>query len=140
MKIYVVTQGEYSDYHIVCVTDNIENAEMCRKVVSDQWDEANIETFDTDDVRFDLGDNTPFQVAIWDDGSVDIEKLPIDDGFGYQSAIEHVVFRSHRKNDTGYRVSVLAKDRPHALKKAADFIMQCKYQEKIEGDGNEHTD
>lgn len=49
MKIYVITKGEYSDYHICAVTDDKEKAEILANRFSDHWDEAGIEEYDTDD-------------------------------------------------------------------------------------------
>ncbi len=138
MKIYVVTQGEYSDYHIVCVTDSYENAKTARYVTSDRFDESKIETYDTDDVRFDRGDVNPYDVMLMDDGRIVVKELPNDDGFSFRDAINHDVLRF---NSFGwYEVSVLAKDPEHAKKKGVDLIMKYKYGEEVEGVGNEHTD
>ncbi len=137
MKIYVVTQGEYSDYHIVCVTDDYRNAETARFVVSQDWYEARIETYDTDDVRFNLGDVNPYNVMLMDDGRVIVKALSTDDGFSFSTAICHDVLRS---NKGWNEVDVLAKDQAHAKKKGVDLIMKYKYGRKVEGAGNEHTD
>lgn len=48
MKIYVITAGEYSDYHICAASLDKEQAEYLRKIYSDGWDDAQIEEFDTD--------------------------------------------------------------------------------------------
>lgn len=51
-KIYVVTQGDYSDYHIIaCFTDK-EKAELCAKIYSDYYDEAGVEEYDIKDNDF----------------------------------------------------------------------------------------
>lgn len=53
MKIYVITSGDYSDYHIIGVTDKKEVAEQYKKLhnnaVSD-YDCCEIEEYDTDDI------------------------------------------------------------------------------------------
>ena len=52
MKVYVITQGEYSDYHIVGVTLDKEVAEKCVKVHSrERWSNPRIEVYDTDEFR-----------------------------------------------------------------------------------------
>lgn len=48
MKVYVITSGCYSDYHIDAVTDDKEKAEFLKLKFSDEYDEANIEEYDTD--------------------------------------------------------------------------------------------
>ena len=34
MKVYVVTKGSYSDYHIEAIYDNKESAEFCAKAIN----------------------------------------------------------------------------------------------------------
>ena len=52
MKVYVITQGEYSDYHIVGVTLDKEVAEKCVKVHSGKnWYVPRIEVYDTNDFK-----------------------------------------------------------------------------------------
>ena len=48
MIIYVITRGEYSDYHICAVTTEKEVAEDLKRKFSDRWDEARIEKYDTE--------------------------------------------------------------------------------------------
>lgn len=45
MKIYIVTKGEYSDYHICNVTTDYEKAKRYKEVYSDDWEEACIEVY-----------------------------------------------------------------------------------------------
>lgn len=49
MKVYVITAGVYSDYHICCVCIDRETAERRKKLFSDKYEEAEIEEFDTDE-------------------------------------------------------------------------------------------
>lgn len=51
MKVYVITKGEYSDYHICCVCLDRETAERRKKLFSDNYDEAEIEEFDSDECQ-----------------------------------------------------------------------------------------
>lgn len=63
MKIYVVTEGEYSDYHICAVFDNKKKAELYCAVREEKdfldnkyyvfGDEYMIEEYDTDDVNIE---------------------------------------------------------------------------------------
>lgn len=49
MKIYIITSGCYSDYHIDAVTDDKEKAEFLKLKFSNEYDPANIEEYDTDE-------------------------------------------------------------------------------------------
>lgn len=46
MKIYIVTKGEYSDYHIIAATLSKQRAENIAKIYSDNWDEAEVEEYE----------------------------------------------------------------------------------------------
>lgn len=49
MKVYVITKGEYSSYHICAVTTDKNKAKMLKKKFSNEhWGKANIEEFETD--------------------------------------------------------------------------------------------
>ena len=57
MKVYIITQGEYSDYHICAVAVDRKRAEHIAKLYgSGRNDYTEIEEFDTDDVGFDKYD------------------------------------------------------------------------------------
>ena len=49
MKIYVITKGEYSEYHICAVATDYEKACILQKKFSAKYDTAEIEEFDTED-------------------------------------------------------------------------------------------
>ena len=49
MKIYIITKGSYSDYHICGVAVDLKEAERLQNVNTDEWDIARIETYDTED-------------------------------------------------------------------------------------------
>lgn len=49
MKIYIITRGSYSDYHICGVAVDLKEAERLQNVNTDEWDIARIETYDTED-------------------------------------------------------------------------------------------
>jgi hypothetical protein len=50
MKVYVITKGEYSDYHICAVATDPEKADALAKFCSDKYDSAEVEEYDTEDV------------------------------------------------------------------------------------------
>lgn len=53
MKVYVVTKGEYSDYHICCVCLDKETAERRARLFDSIYtsDKAQVEEFDTDEYQ-----------------------------------------------------------------------------------------
>ena len=55
MKVYVITKGEYSDYHICCVCLDRETAEKKAKMFENrydgEYDKPEIEEYDTDDAE-----------------------------------------------------------------------------------------
>lgn len=53
MKVYAITKGEYSDYHICAIVDNKEKAELIKEALTDDWGEPYIEEYDTEDINID---------------------------------------------------------------------------------------
>ena len=49
MKIYIITRGSYSDYHICGVAVDLKEAERLQNINTDEGDIACIETYDTED-------------------------------------------------------------------------------------------
>jgi hypothetical protein len=64
MKVYVITKGNYSDYHICAVTLDEQEAERLRKVYNDSYDEAVVEEYDTDgeEAKRGLDGRVPYNV------------------------------------------------------------------------------
>lgn len=50
MKVYVITKGSYSDYHICAVAIDKDKAEKLAKLYSEGCDVADIEEYDTESV------------------------------------------------------------------------------------------
>lgn len=46
MKIYIITKGDYSDYHICNVTTDYQKAKRYEEAYSDNWDDARIEVYE----------------------------------------------------------------------------------------------
>lgn len=66
MKIYVVTKGDYSDYHIVAVTTDPETAKKLADRFTERSDEARVEEYE---------EASPVELPMWHvvidpDGSV----------------------------------------------------------------------
>ena len=116
MKVYVVTQGSYSDYHISGVAIDRETAELIK---ARGYDDPEIEEYDTDDFT-PLKDRKPYRVGIPKAGAISvklIEGLPYAPGkvFEYK---------------WGHYVNVYAKDEDHALKIAFDKVAEYKAEKK----------
>ena len=55
-KVYVVTEGSYSDYHIVAIFSDKNNADIHAALLNSTesfYDEARVEEWDVDDVEID---------------------------------------------------------------------------------------
>ena len=70
MKIYVITKGEYSDYHICGVTVDKARADNLARCYSTEWEKAKVEEHDTDDVNPVLEGKTGYRVTFFDNGNV----------------------------------------------------------------------
>lgn len=117
MKVYVITKGCYSDYHIVGVSLDKTRAEEIANAVSEEPKslyEAHVEEYDTD--AFVTG----FRYFVWYD-RYNKWNASIDD---YD---EHQI--NHAYSDR--RFVVYAKDTMHAVKIAQD--MRAEYLAKEKG-------
>jgi hypothetical protein len=111
--IFIVTEGSYSDYHIMAAFLNKKRAETFATRFG-----AEVETWPAGDHYIDmLRDKNVYFLRISKDGTVsDLEKN--DNDFAFRQIIEH--------NDKGYDSAgnlymyVLAKTEQHAVKIAGD--------------------
>lgn len=69
MKVYVITQGSYSDYHICAVATDPEKAEKLAKLYSDSYDSAEVEEYDTEEHQDWFCGRVPYEVTFWKDFS-----------------------------------------------------------------------
>ena len=138
MKIYVITAGEYSDYHIVAVTTDKEKAENFVKLHNDSkrfyYDDAYVEEYDTDDFDIAIDDcNAKYFKVIgeWNyvENGVDIECDEID-------SLEYIADRNNQHyhiyagEATRWMFYCTAEDEEHAIKKATDWAAQQKAEIK----------
>lgn len=128
MKVYVVTEGDYSDYHIVGVTTDLETAKAYCEVSTDRWYEPKIEEYDTKAFA-DIRTVKPYRATMEEDGTMTVEE---EDRSSYEGAVEHQVYHMRRWGgvSTYYEVLVLAEDEQHARKIAADYIAEAKWEEQ----------
>lgn len=78
-KVYVITCGEYSDYHICAVCSTRERAEELRPLYSNRYDIAEIEEYEMDKAPNDADRRIPVymvQISRWvEQGVVTDSKL-----------------------------------------------------------------
>lgn len=127
MKIYVITEGDYSDYHIIGVTLDRKKAETYCRVSQNNNYAPDVEEYETD--LFDsIEGRKPYSVKLSKDGLVEVKE--IDGGYSYESAMEHNPHPIGYFQDDNWVVDVLAEDEAHARKIGIDYIMQAKYMEQ----------
>lgn len=124
MKVYVVTEGCYSSYHIVFVTMDKARADtFVKRYNKTEYDDYRVEEYDTDDIKLFDGGRKLYQVWKRDDDAVRVyEEEPC-----YQdSFVMNKVKRYTVKNPKSiqYSVYVMAEDDLHAEKIGADLIAE----------------
>ena len=119
-KIYLVSKGDYSDYHIVSVFSTKELAELYvskfSKLIS-RYDEFSIEEYDIDSFATELINKFPFIIAIDKEGNttnVTNFYWDFEDGKSDLS-----LAKSGDENLTLY-VHCFADDEKHAIKIASE--------------------
>lgn len=122
MKVYVITKGSYSDYSIYGVTVNPYDAEMMRKYFSDEWDEAQIEEYDTNDYKPIHEGKTQYHVYFRSDGTIYCHKT---------CCVYEIVNRIRKDRSGGYEICVWAVDEEHAIKIAQDKLAEYKYRKAM---------
>lgn len=122
MRIYVITEGDYSDYHICGVAIEKEKAEEIKQLNTDSLHEAYIEEYDTDDYYVEKG--RFYQVHLYN------SNVSVSETFVTSVSDRNDVRISLAKNPH-YYVVVKAMDEEHAKKIGLDLI--AKYKAKREG-------
>lgn len=128
MKVYVITKGSYSDYSIYGVAVNKEMAETLRKHVSDRYEDANIEEYDTDEYKPLTEGKKPYAVALNENG---ICRALYEVTYDIHDC-KGKVRNNKQKGETMYTVYLWATDEEHALKIARDKIAEYKYRKGID--------
>lgn len=118
MKIYVITRGEYSDYHICGVATDKDSAEEKRKAYSYHNDEAEIEEYDTED---EMPEYMPgYWCSIGKDGTIIAE--------GPRNTINEDLDVRKDWNGNIYTI-VQADSAERAVKVAAERFAKWKYEQ-----------
>ena len=120
MKVYVITDGDYSDYHICGVSLNEEDAKKIRDLCGHY---AEVEEYDTEEWSPFLHNGELYSV------NLDGEKCSVSKPSGsfdwYKDDINHV--RKYWATNI-FHVIVIAKNDEHAKKIGLDLIYQYKYE------------
>lgn len=117
MKIYVVTQGEYSCYGIVGVAIDKKQAEYISMVRSTYTDPCDIEEYDTEEIKVDK-DFAPNWLVEFDNDEIK-RVYPFTGRKPFK-------VKEYNENLKQYGVIVKAKDEEHAKKIAIDTLAQYK--------------
>ena len=114
MKVYVITAGCYSDYHIVAVTIDEDNA---KRFVDAGFGE--IEEYETDKCTLPIG-MLPYRVVICHHGYV--YSCYMDEFFFEDSCKEDLTVKEGEIAPNGNFIwKGFARDRVHAIKIAQDY-------------------
>ena len=120
--IYILTEGIYSDYHVIGVYSTKELAEKAQFV----YEDSQIEEYTLDDVP-----DYPPGMKGW---YVNIDDAKPDELYSYQVSPDYATIPSeseynyHYNKQTGYCVYCWAVDKDHALKIAFDKYYQHQAQ------------
>lgn len=122
---YAVTDGDYSDYRIIAITDNKERAENIKKLYSGKYSEPMIEEFFDSESK----DEGLYYIIYRANGSYDVFLQDFD--VKKLSNINIVKENILRDDWWVYSVLVIAKDKNRAIKIAQD--LWAEYRAKKEG-------
>lgn len=82
MRYYLVTQGSYSDYHVVGVTTDKKKAEALKEKINGRtnfyYNKAQIEEFDDKNIQLYLDDTCCYTVNVFDNGETEVFKTYLD--------------------------------------------------------------
>ncbi len=117
MKLYAVTKGDYSDYHIITLTADKEAAKRIAKMFSDgeyDYDKAKVEEYE--DGKIILGKKLYFVRVV--DGNVDDVVEDLSDYYlfdtsvlrGYMNGGKDMYY-THVLTDTAEKAEKIGKDR-----------------------------
>lgn len=122
---YAVTDGDYSDYHIIAITDNKERAENIKKLYSGNYSEPMIEEFFDGEAK----NEALYDVLYSIDGGYNVTLQTFNKE--YSSDINIIRENVPHNHWWEYHVLVIAKDENHAIKIAQD--LWAEYKAKKEG-------
>ena len=120
-KVYVITKGSDSDYHICAVTMDRSRAENLTKLLDGEWHDANIEEYIPDEAK----ENGNMYYVDFPDDEPPRSGLDEFDG-AYAAPNGPCVLDWYNP----IRVYVRAKDEQHAMKAAQDEYARWKVEKE----------
>ena len=118
-KIYIITKGCYSDYHICAVTMDKSRAEKLKRLFDGRWEEAAIEEYTLDEAK---KNEYVYYIDFQDNSS---PQIYIDEYSGFVNSTPYVIYEY-----PAVRVYVHAKDEKHAMKIAQDEYARWKAEQE----------
>jgi len=122
-KVYVITQGSYSDYHICAIFSDKKKAEEMVDFFNDEYEQATIEEWPIDVAP--SRNRKKFSVFMRKNG--DVEKINEDKLYDVTNFKNEVI---EWWNKEGWIFQVWARDRGHAVKIAGDWRRKLLLKEK----------
>ena len=115
MKLYAVTKGDYSDYHIITLTADKEAAKKIAKMFSDsEYGKAKVEEYE--DGKIILGKKLYFVRVV--DGNVDDVAEDLSDYYLFDTSVFRgymnrgkEMYYTHVLTDTAEKAAKIGKDR-----------------------------
>lgn len=125
MTVYIVTQGEYSDYQIVGVYDDEDLAKAFAATLNER-DDARVEPWEMNQHQNELkSGRIPFSVHSYDyHGKLRFSVEAFSENFKHGLTVSRI--KSYSDDYFRYMVGVYAKDRDGALKVAMEKVTQWK--------------
>ena len=136
MKVYAVTSGDYSDYHIVAITDDKEKAEALAELINKQDEyydgSACVEEYDTKavDIAVAHPNRKYFKVvsSAIDKWIIRCFELSLDDYLQYKDHSCYFTQKSDHFYDY-WNFYCFARSQDQAIKKATDWLAKKKAEE-----------
>lgn len=120
-KVYIITKGEYSDYHICAVTMDKSRAEYLKRLMSSTWSEASIEEYVLNEVK-ESGDLYYVEFPEDSQPTIRIDEYDGFGGYGDTPCVEDCF--------EPVRICVRSKDEKHAMKIAQDEYAKWKAEKE----------
>jgi hypothetical protein len=120
-KVYVITKGIYSDYHICAVTLDKSRAERLKKLLYENYEEATIEEYTLNEYK---ENGNVYYVEFHDDAPPTIGLDEYDGSYLYENVPCVLDWYDP------IRVYVRAKDEQHAMKIAQDEYAKWKAEKE----------
>lgn len=117
MKVYVLTEGCYSDYHIIGVTLDEKQAKIAADALSNEYFTVNCEEFETNDIN-DINvikSGWNLWEVYFDEKTHAITRI-------YRSKYPDCLGTVQLMRNKTFCVEVYAEDKEHAIKSASDKL------------------